>query len=77
MAKRDPQEVPGGLKHEEKNKRFECLPGSPKNVFNIVVENSVEKRESTLVSDSSDAASASCTGSCAGTFVLAVFRAWR
>src|SRR5579863_4327851 len=39
-------------------------------VFNTIVENSVEKHESIFVSDSARDGSALCTGVSAGTFVL-------
>jgi hypothetical protein len=39
-------------------------------VFNTIVENSVEKRESIFVSDSARDGSAFCTGASAGTFAM-------
>jgi 23S rRNA (cytidine1920-2'-O)/16S rRNA (cytidine1409-2'-O)-methyltransferase len=39
-------------------------------VFNMFVENSVENRQSTFVTDSSPDASTHCTEACAGTFVV-------
>jgi hypothetical protein len=39
-------------------------------VFNMFVENSVEKGHSILVSDSTKDASTLCTGASAGTFVV-------
>jgi hypothetical protein len=39
-------------------------------VFNMFVENSVEKRQSTFVTDSSTGASTLCTEACAGTLVV-------
>jgi hypothetical protein len=43
---------------------------SPPEVFNMFVENSVQKRQSNCVSDSPRDASTDCTGVSAGTFVV-------
>jgi nitrogen regulatory protein PII-like uncharacterized protein len=44
--------------------------GMPAKVFNILVENSVEKADRIVVTDSSRDASTLCTGASAGTFVV-------
>lgn len=43
---------------------------SPPEVFNMFVENLVQKGQSNFVSDSSGTASTDCTGVSAGTFVV-------